>query len=211
MLTEPRIPAALAPVIAGFRQLHDWHAKPLYHPAGVFKRDQPDGRVAKSFRPEIGAGTYLSITTGTTYYAVGPQDWYTIYNSRPLYQAGITGAGTTIAVIEETEVANQADVTSFRSQFGLPAYPATPNSTQGGVNWIYGPGNGCGAPPMPTIDRRRERRRCSTWSGRAPLRPMPSWILWRAIPRAAALVLTAPTWPPPMWPITCPQPWWLPV
>ncbi len=147
VLSEPQIPAALAPVIAGFRQLNDWHAKPLYQPAGAFQRDNQKGVWRKA--SDSASAPELTVGSGE-YYAVGPQDWYTIYNSRPLYQAGITGAGTTIAVLEETEVANQGDVASFRSQFGLPAYPALPNSTQGGVNWVYGPGNGCAAPPRPT-------------------------------------------------------------
>ena len=103
---------------------------------------------------------------GNPYYAVGPQDWYTIYNSQPLYQAGVTGAGTTIAVIEETEVADQGDVSGFRSQFGLPAYPVTPNSTQGGVNWIYGPGNGCGAPAeLTTTGEESEALLDVEWAG----------------------------------------------
>jgi uncharacterized repeat protein (TIGR01451 family) len=146
VLTDPQIPAALAPVVAGFRQLNDWHAKPQYHPAGVFKRDQQTGAWQK-----VSSATSAPEATfndnGIPFYIVGPQDWYTIYNSGPLYQAGINGAGTTIAVLEETEVGNQGDVGSFRSEFGLPAYPATPNSTQGGVNWVYGPGSGCAAPP----------------------------------------------------------------
>jgi uncharacterized repeat protein (TIGR01451 family) len=165
VLNDPQIPAALAPVIAGLRQLHDWKAKPLYHPIGAFRRDSQNGGWHRVSGPE----SVPELTTtdgGSTYYEVGPQDWYTIYNSSPLYQAGITGAGSTIAVLEETEVVNQADVTSFRSQFGLPAYPGTPNGTQGGVNWIYGPGNGCSAPPRPTsTDEESEALLDVEWAG----------------------------------------------
>jgi subtilase family serine protease len=69
---------------------------------------------------------------------LGPDDFYTIYNETPLLSghlcrgAACDGAGQTIAVIEETDVcagqsgtspddcAGANDLTSFRSQFGLP-------------------------------------------------------------------------------------------
>ena len=133
VLSEPQIPAALAPVVAGFRQLHDWKAKPLYHLGGVFQRDAQTGAWQKVSGPQAAPEFDIS---NNSYYAVAPQDWYTIYNAQPLYQAGITGAGVTIAVLEETEVVHQADVTSFWSQFGV-------NSSQDRVSWLYGPGHGC--------------------------------------------------------------------
>jgi uncharacterized repeat protein (TIGR01451 family) len=164
VLTEPQVPAALAPLIAGFRQLHDWRPKPLYRPAGVFKRDSKTGGWQKVSGP--GSAPELNINyEGSEFYAVGPQDWYTIYNSRPLYEAGINGAGTTIAVLEETDVKDPGDVTTFRSQFALPAYPATPNSTQGGVNWVYGPGNGCSDPGVLSDGEETEALLDVEWAG----------------------------------------------
>ncbi|MGA3127464.1 MAG: protease pro-enzyme activation domain-containing protein [Candidatus Korobacteraceae bacterium] len=151
VLKDPTIPAALAPIVAGFRQLHDWSAKPNVVGQSVVKRDAATGesqRLSGSpSAPEL-TFTYKS----NTFYDVSPQDWYTIYNVTPLLTASpaINGAGTTIALLEQTEIVNNtADVSAFRSQFGLPAYPSTPNVTQGGVNWIYGPGNGCTAPADP--------------------------------------------------------------
>ena len=78
---------------------------------------------------------------------MGPQDFYTIYNESPLLTAKnpINGAGQTLAVVQDSDV-NPQDVTSFRSQFGLPAYPLVPNNTQGGVNFIHGISNYCGDP-----------------------------------------------------------------
>jgi hypothetical protein len=52
VLTEPQIPVALAPVIAGFRQLYDWHPKSLHQPAGVFKRNKQSGRWQKVSGPQ---------------------------------------------------------------------------------------------------------------------------------------------------------------
>ena len=76
-----------------------------------------------------------------TYRQLGPQDFYSVYNENPLLNGGITGAGQTIALIEQAEVA-AADVAGFRAQFGLPAYPATPNAAQGGVNYLWGADSG---------------------------------------------------------------------
>ena len=78
-------------------------------------------------------------------YLVGPQDFYKIYNVNPLLTAGINGAGQGIAVIEQSDV-NPADVTAFRAQFGLPAYPATPNASQGGVKYYSGVSGYCADP-----------------------------------------------------------------
>ena len=71
----------------------------------------------------------------------------------------------TIAVIEETNVAHTSDVTSFRQQFGLPAYPATPNSTDGGVNWIIGPGHGCSTVGVTSTDEEGEALLDVEWAG----------------------------------------------
>jgi subtilase family serine protease len=148
-MSEPEVPAALAPAIRGFRQLTDFRAKPLLVKAGAVKHNSKTGAWERV--PTSGVAPAITFTyNSSTFYSVTPQDFYTIYNENPELSSAINGAGVTIAVIEETEVVNQSDVASFRSQFGLPTYPATPNSTQGGVNWIYGPGHGCTAPPDPT-------------------------------------------------------------
>jgi hypothetical protein len=148
-ISEPQIPAALAPVIGGINKLDDFGGKPLVHLAGAYKKDGKTGATTRvagvasaPFAPSFTTPLPPSIGTGTDY-NLGPQDFYTIYNENPLLSAGITGAGQTIAVIEEVQVAT-ADVTTFRSQFGLPAYPATPNSTGGGVNYLIGSSSGLG-------------------------------------------------------------------
>ncbi len=155
-ISEPQVPAALAPVIRGFWQLTDFRAKPLLVNEGAVRHNSKTGRWERASTPGVAPGitfTYDSCTSlydSCTFYAVTPQDFYTIYNENPVLSSDINGAGVTIAVLEETEVVNQSDVASFRSQFGLAAYPATPNSSQGGVNWMYGPGHGCTAPPVST-------------------------------------------------------------
>ena len=54
-----------------------------------------------------------------SFYAVTPADFATIYNLNPLFAEGVTGAGQTVVVIEDTLLANTSDVATFRSAFGL--------------------------------------------------------------------------------------------
>jgi len=160
-MSEPEVPAALAPVIAGFRSLNNFFPKPLVHVLGPIQRDPGTGKwgalptnqyaVEKEPQP-TGKGVDPLVTfnyNGLTFWAVGPQDFYAIYNETPLLTAStpINGAGQTLAVVEKSDV-DPADVTSFRSQFGLPAYPSPPNNTQGGVNFIDGIANYCSNPGL---------------------------------------------------------------
>jgi pseudomonalisin len=95
--SDPEIPAALAPVVLGTVTLHDFPRKSL--------------RTNRIAAPEYGSGSGASM---------GPADFATIYNLNPLYSAGVQGAGKTIAIVGRTNL-NLADVTKFRSYFGLPA------------------------------------------------------------------------------------------
>jgi subtilase family serine protease len=144
-VNDPQVPAALAPVIAGLNKLDDFSPKPLVKNAGVMTKNMQTGKSTLKAGSKVSPQFTFTDSSSNTYYAVGPQDFYTIYNENPLLTATtpINGAGQTIAVIEEVQVAS-ADVTSFRSFFGLPAYPATPNATAGGVNYIYGTTSGLG-------------------------------------------------------------------
>jgi subtilase family serine protease len=109
--TDPQIPAALAPVVAGFDSLNNFPRKPLHKTLGTFSRSKLTGDVKPLFTFPITGGYYI---------ALGPTDFATIYNVAPLWTAGTTGAGQTIAVVGETNI-NPQDVADFRSIFGLPA------------------------------------------------------------------------------------------
>jgi pseudomonalisin len=95
--TDPQIPEALAGVVAGAVSMHDFRRTPMHN------RVQP--------APEYSSG-------GQHYLA--PADFATIYDVAALYSSGITGSGQTLAIVGRTNI-NISDVTSFRSQFGLPA------------------------------------------------------------------------------------------
>ncbi len=103
--SDPQIPAALAPVVAGFVSLHDFMPKPLLR------------------RPK--ANFSFSIDNSEQY-DEAPPDFATIYNVTPLYKASkpITGKGQTVVVLEVTDI-NPHDVATFRSAFGLSAYSGT--------------------------------------------------------------------------------------
>ena len=151
-MSAPQVPAALAPVVAGFRSLHDFMPKPMMHMVGMAKRDAKTGKlyrvagsakqpsafdVAASKKPKSLITYQDDPFCGGSCEWLGPQDFYTIYNEKPLLTGTIcggpcNGAGQTIAVIEETDVcagqsgtspddcAGANDLAVFRSQFGLP-------------------------------------------------------------------------------------------
>jgi subtilase family serine protease len=118
-MSDPQIPEALAPVVVGVHALHDFMPHPNYKSKGLARRDSATGAWDK-------VGSDFTVVDGSsTYYAVAPADFATIYNLSPLFTAGIRGAGQTIAVIEDTNIKNVADVTTFRTAFGLSGYAGT--------------------------------------------------------------------------------------
>ena len=110
-MTEPQIPAALAPLVLGVHALHD------FKPHSLMKKADP---------------AFTVNSTYGTFYAVAPADLATIYNLNPAFSAGNAGSGQTVVVIEDTLMANTSDVATFRSAFGLSGYAGT--FTQGYVS-----------------------------------------------------------------------------
>ena len=97
-MSDPQIPAALAPAVEGVVSLHDFTPHLMHKP-------RPNYTVASS-----------------AYQLVVPADLATIYNLNPLFGAGYSGQGQTIVVIEDTNVYTTSDWTTFRSTFGLSSY-----------------------------------------------------------------------------------------
>ncbi len=122
--TDPQIPSALAPVVAGVDTLHNFPRKPMHHILGVFSRVKGTGRY-QLVRPAplgspfhtFGANCGLN---GTVCYALGPYDFATIYNVLPLWTAGTDGTGQSIAIVGQSDIYPQ-DLSDFRNAFGLPA------------------------------------------------------------------------------------------
>jgi subtilase family serine protease len=102
--SDPMIPAALAPVVAGVASLHDIFSAPQH--TNVVK-----ARPAYTSKPEY--------TSGGAHY-LSPADYATIYDIGSLYNQAYTGSGQTIAIVGRSDI-SLPDVRSFRSTFGLPA------------------------------------------------------------------------------------------
>jgi uncharacterized protein (TIGR03382 family) len=104
--TELSIPSELSDVVEGVVSIHDIPRRA--HNTGFRSLGQPvQSKVAPAY--SSGGGHY-----------VAPGDFAAIYNVAPLYAAGISGAGTTIAIVGRCNI-KLSDVRSFRTSFGLPA------------------------------------------------------------------------------------------
>ena len=107
-MSDPQIPAALAPAIVGIVSLHDFMPRPNLV------------RKAKSRLHRRAAAITL----------VTPPDLATIYNFNPLFSGGnVPGQNQTIYLIEDTDLYATSDWTTFRSTFGLSGYTGASLST----------------------------------------------------------------------------------
>jgi len=113
--SDPQIPAALAPVVAGVNTLHNFYKKPMYHFVGVYSKAT---RQLKRAQPQFTFPGGCDLDNNC--YALVPYDFATIYNVLPLWNAAIDGTGETIAIAGRTNIHIQ-DARDFRSRFGLPA------------------------------------------------------------------------------------------
>jgi subtilase family serine protease len=102
--SDPQIPEALAPAVAGIVSMHDF-------------RPHKMSRAANKGRPQYTFGS-----GGQQVQVVVPADLATIYDFNPLFAKGITGMGQTIVVIEDTDLFTATDWNTFRSVFGLSQY-----------------------------------------------------------------------------------------
>jgi pro-kumamolisin-like protein/Big-like domain-containing protein len=149
-MSDPQIPAALAPVVNGVKGLHNFLPHPL-HRIGSKVQFNPDAHGWLKLQPlaapgqqsSTGAGFnrggpatstnstsspqpnfYYPITSGGATVAVeedvAPYDFATMYNLTPLWTSSITGSGQTISIIGTSDI-DLTDVSSFKTAFGLPA------------------------------------------------------------------------------------------
>ena len=120
--SDPQIPAALAPAVAGVASLHNFFKRPMNHFSGVFSKSLSTGQVT-AINPEF-TFPYQFCSGVDDCFAVGPYDFATIYNLLPLWNAGTNGSGQTIAIVGRTNI-NLQDAHNFRALFGLPANDPT--------------------------------------------------------------------------------------
>ena len=101
--SDPQIPAALTPVVAGIVSLHNFPSKSMRRVVGQFMHSRTTGETTPLF------------TTSGGNYAVGPADFAKIYG----IPSSLTGAGGNIAIIGFSDI-NVTDAHDFRALFGLP-------------------------------------------------------------------------------------------
>jgi len=138
--TDPQIPSALAPIVAGVWTLHDFFKKPTL--------------VLSKEHFQLSPGTVSPqphATNSSGHHFLTPGDFAVIYDINPVYQAGINGTGKTIAVVGRSDF-NPGDILDFRAAVGLN--PIAPNFVWDGPD----PGNlGGGEEAEAILD--------ATWSG----------------------------------------------
>jgi hypothetical protein len=108
---DPSIPAALAPVIAGLAALNDFHPRPHLKVMG-----------SATFSPRTHAVTpqWTYPASGGVSYVLAPGDFATQYDIKPVYAAGVNGAGQSIAIVSASNV-DLSLVQAYQSLFGLSA------------------------------------------------------------------------------------------
>ena len=127
-VSDPEIPEALSSAVKGVVSMHD------FRPHALLSKQVKQ-------RPE-----YTFTSGGYVYQAVTPGDLATIYNLTPLFANGNTGAGQTIALIEDADLYTSQDWNTFRSTFGLSQY------TSGSLTTVHPSGsssaNNCADPGL---------------------------------------------------------------
>ncbi len=129
-MSDPQIPTALAPAIVGVVSLNSFRPRALNKPKPAYT---------------FGGCGFITGQAEDNCFAMVPADLATIYNFNPLFAAGYTGQGQTIAVIEDSDLYQTSDWTTFRKEFGLAsAYP------EGSLSVVH-PGN-CSDPGVNSDD-----------------------------------------------------------
>jgi subtilase family serine protease len=103
----PKIPAALAPVVAGIHGLYRTDYRPLY-------KSRVGRLAATGPKPNL---TFFIDNQPVN--LIVPADFAVIYDLNPVYAANITGAGQTIAVIGRSRVYNP-DIENLQLTVGMP-------------------------------------------------------------------------------------------
>src|SRR6267142_151047 len=128
-VSEPAIPAALAPVVKGVAALNTFPRKAHLHNRGVYRWQRDTGEIKPLF----------TFGTNPVNFAMAPADFAKIYNipaNCGTPAVACTGTGQTIAVIGQSNIDAQ-DVIDFRNLFGLPQ-----NFTQANNVIVNGPDPG---------------------------------------------------------------------
>ncbi len=108
-VSDPSVPATLAPVIAGLAPVSDVHPQPNLKVLGAAQFDAKTHQATPQW-------TYPE--SGGVVFAVAPGDFATQYDINPVYKNGITGIGQSIAIISASNV-DLSLVQAYQSLFGI--------------------------------------------------------------------------------------------
>jgi subtilase family serine protease len=109
--TDPSVPAALAPVIAGLAQLNDFHPQPRLQVLGRAHFNAKTHQTTPLWTYPEGSGVV---------FVVAPSDFAKQYDINSVYAAGTTGTGQSIAIVSASNV-DLSLVQAYQSLFGLTA------------------------------------------------------------------------------------------
>jgi hypothetical protein len=167
-MSDPQIPAALAPVVAGIKGLHNFFPHPL-HRMGSKVQFNADAhgwvKVQNSPAASLVAGAlsaqssaasansasspkpdfYFPYSSSTAVEEdVAPYDFATIYNLPSGWPNSNNGSGQTISIIGTSDI-DLTDVSNFKSAFGLPAglTPVIAHGPDGDPGICTGSTNAC--------------------------------------------------------------------
>jgi hypothetical protein len=108
---DPSVPAALAPVIAGLAPIGDFHPQPHLRALGEAIFNPRTHQATPQWTYPAGSGVS---------FVMAPGDFATQYDINPVYKAGITGTGVSIAIISASNV-DLSLVQAYQALFGLSA------------------------------------------------------------------------------------------
>ncbi len=137
--TDPQIPAALAPVIAGVSPLNDFRPRPMHVLGGRVEKDLASGEAHSIAGGGARAEYTGAFTSGQPLFALGPADAATIYdspNSMNLNYTGstqLTGAGVNIGTVNDSDLP-VADYINYRKLFLNESAPPSPTLVVDGAD-----------------------------------------------------------------------------
>jgi len=107
--SDPQIPAALAPVIAGLTPVNDFRPVPHLQMLGKVSFDP----ARHTLTP-----TWTTPFSSAYAFALAPGDFAVQYNLNPVYNSGINGTGVTIGIISAADVSDTV-IANYQSFFGI--------------------------------------------------------------------------------------------
>jgi subtilase family serine protease len=109
--TDPSVPAALAPVIAGLAPVNGFHPQPQLTVLGPAQFNVRTHEASPQWTYPAGSGVV---------FLIAPGDSAGQYDINPVYGARITGSGQSIAIVSASNV-DLSIVQAYQSLFGLSA------------------------------------------------------------------------------------------